>query len=407
MRILFGHPSGNPNAHHAALAHYERNRLLAFCIAWLPTSREIDFLTRLPGLQELARRVRRRRFPPLDHARIIQDRWGEWQRMGRRLLADRLGLSHVDETLAYQANDWLMSTLARHCSQADAVHSFEDCALGGFLAARAQGKPCLYEMPIGYYPAWEEIFKKIVAKYADSVPMGGVVQNRFVRPEQKREEMALADVVFTATSFAKQTILRHADKKVFVVPYGVDTLQWHPKETGRDSPRSLRFIYAGHLSLRKGTPLLLQAWEKASLPDAELVLVGSWALADAWKKKLPKGVVYFGHLASDGLRSAFQDADVFVFPSFFEGFGLVVTEAMACGLPALCSDATCGPDILDEDCGRVFQSGNLDELVGHLAWFARNREKIPHMGRMARRRAESLSWERYRRTLQSAVDLLC
>ncbi|MBF0154302.1 MAG: glycosyltransferase family 4 protein [Magnetococcales bacterium] len=404
MRILFGHPSGNPNAHHAALAHFERDRLLAFCVAWLPTAREMALLARLPGLQKYVRQMQRRRFPPLDQARTIQDPLGEWSRMLRRLLVARLGFSRVNEAVAYQANDWLMATLAHHCSGADAVHSYEDCALGGFQAARAQGKLCLYDMPIGYYPAWEEMARRLYTDYADWIPAGGMPQNHFVRPDQKRQEMALADAVFTATSFAKRTIQQYAAKKVFVVPYGVDTQQWQPKVENMQIGRPLRFVYAGHLSIRKGTPLLLQAWERANLADAELVLVGSWAIADAWKKKLPAGVHYLGHLAAEGLRTAFQSADIFVFPSFFEGFGLVVTEAMACGLPALCSDATCGPDILDDTCGRIFPSGDLDGLIAQLTWFAHHREQIAEMGRMARLRAEFYSWEKYRKTLQEAVD---
>ena len=99
-----------------------------------------------------------------------------------------------------------------------------------------------------------------------------------MRPEQKREEMALADLVLAPGSFVERTIREfHPDKKIARAPYGVDCEFWHPAARRRnDGP--LRFIYAGQLSLRKGIPVLLQAWQKAALRDAELELVGSWHL---------------------------------------------------------------------------------------------------------------------------------
>ena len=105
MKILFGHPTGNPNSHQAALAHFEAGRLEAFCVSWMPTPREIRFLKRLPGLKELAARLDRRIFPPLFEAHIIQEKSSEWGRILRRLL---IGGPITDEAMAYHANDWNM-----------------------------------------------------------------------------------------------------------------------------------------------------------------------------------------------------------------------------------------------------------------------------------------------------------
>ena len=122
MSVLFGHPSGNPNSHHAALSHFESGQLEAFCVSWFPTQREIAFLKRLPGVEKLTARLERRCFRPLADAPKIQGRFGEWWRMTKRVLLDgRIS----PEALAYEVNDWLMETMARECRRPSvtAVHS--------------------------------------------------------------------------------------------------------------------------------------------------------------------------------------------------------------------------------------------------------------------------------------------
>ena len=169
----------------------------------------------------------------------------------------------------------------------------------------------------------------------------------------------------------------------------------------------LRFIYAGQISLRKGIPDLLQAWEKAALRSAELQLVGSWFLSEARRRLFRAGSLMCRHFLPKALRDQYRRADVFVFPSFFEGFGLVLLEAMACGLPAIASTATAGADVLTEASGRVLPVGNLDALVDALRWFDKNRDRLPAMGRAARKQAEICTWERYRRSCHRSDSKIC
>jgi glycosyltransferase involved in cell wall biosynthesis len=166
----------------------------------------------------------------------------------------------------------------------------------------------------------------------------------------------------------------------------------------------MRFIYAGQISLRKGIPILLQAWEKAALRSAELQLVGSWHLRESKKAVLPRGVTHVSALSSEVLRDHYRRADVFVFPSFFEGLALVLLEAMACGLPAIASAATGGADVLTEASGRLLPVGDLDGLVDSLRWFNQNRSLLPAMGRAGRKRAEECTWDRYRRAVVEATS---
>jgi len=399
MTVLFGHPSGNPNSHHAALAHFEAGRLEAFCVPWMPSQFSIRLLGHFGVLRPLAQRLSRRRFPPLDVAPKIQGRIGEL----RRLIMRAMGRG--DERLSYQANDWLMQTMRRECRRAkvSAIHSYEDCSLWQFAEARRRGKACIYDMPIGYYPAWEQTQAELTRRYTAWLPAGGLQSSQFARPAQKRQEMDLADLVLVPSSFAAMTVRAfHPHKKLAQAFYGVDLDFWNAPAKKRER-QTLRFIYAGQASLRKGTPLLLDAWERAALGDAELELVGSWQLAETKRLSLSKNVVWRPPCSPNELRQRYLAADVFVFPSFFEGFGLVLLEAMACGLPAIASDASAGPDIMTKNCGRLMPCGNVDALIENLRWFDKNREQLPAMSRAARSQAERFTWANYRRSVSEAV----
>src|ERR1017187_9221838 len=100
MTVLFGHPTGNPNSHHAALAHFEAGRLEAFCVPWMPSRFTLDLLEHFDSLRPMARRLRRRYFPELAEASKIEGRFGEFRRLITR------AFRQDDERLSYEANDW-------------------------------------------------------------------------------------------------------------------------------------------------------------------------------------------------------------------------------------------------------------------------------------------------------------
>jgi alpha-maltose-1-phosphate synthase len=134
-----------------------------------------------------------------------------------------------------------------------------------------------------------------------------------------------------------------------------------------------------------------------------LELVGLWQLASDRLKNLPANVTVTGPVSREQLRERLQSADVFAFPSFFEGFGLVILEAMACGLPVVATEATAGPDILNEATGKVIPSGDVDALVESLRWFAQNRNRLSAMKSAARAKAETCTWTNYRQCVSKAV----
>lgn len=401
MTVLIGHPTGNPNSHHAALAHFEAGWLEAFCVPWMPSDLELRTLGRVPGLHDAVARLRRRRFDPLSGASSVQGRIGEWGRLFRRMV----GGTWADERLSYEANDWLMHVMAQECMrrpEVGVVHAYEDCALLQFEAAHKTGRRRVYDLPIGYYPAWEQVLAKLRKTYADWLPTSAAQEDRYVRPEQKAREMELAELVLAPSTFVQGTIQRFVDRNVALVPYGVDSGFWSPSEDDRRLG-PLRFLFAGQCSVRKGVPLLLDAWKSAALRDCELDLVGTWKLAESRKRDVPSGVRVFEAQSSTALREIMRWTDVLVLPSYFEGFALVVLEALACGVPVLVSDATGAADVVESNCGMVVPTGDKDALVEALRQAGHNPDWVRSMRRAAREKGKSLNWQRYRERVREAV----
>src|SRR5262249_32600025 len=147
---------------------------------------------------------------------------------------------------------------------------------------------------IGYYPAWEQTQTELARRYADWLPAGGLPSSRYVRPEQKRQEMDLADLVLVPSAFVASTIARfRSDKQLALTPYRLDTATWFRPLEGPPQEK-ITFLFAGPCSLRKGIPLLLEAWRAAGLKNARLQLIGSWQLAEAKKRNLPAQVKWIG-----------------------------------------------------------------------------------------------------------------
>jgi glycosyltransferase involved in cell wall biosynthesis len=100
--------------------------------------------------------------------------------------------------------------------------------------------------------------------------------------------------------------------------------------------------------------------------------------------------------------------DVFLFPSLFEGFGLVLLEAMAMGLPIITTAHTAGPDLIDDGSeGFIVPIRSSEAIAAKLDLLAREPERVQAMSEAAKQRAASFTWETYGERLASAVREAC
>ena len=182
---------------------------------------------------------------------------------------------------------------------------------------------------------------------------------------------------------------------------GVDVQTFHPgfrsaamrAEMTGGNPDETVLIYVGRLSDEKQIEHIGPALE--CLPKTRLVLVGDGPARPALERAfagLP--VTFMGYLRGERLSQAYASADIFVFPSRLETYGLVVIEAMAAGLPVVASRVGGVSEIVNEgETGYTFETGDTRALTEGIGKIAGNRDIMRAMGAQARAYAETQSWE--------------
>ncbi len=177
---------------------------------------------------------------------------------------------------------------------------------------------------------------------------------------------------------------------VFNIPYHCDLQPFLDAPPTPREPGTITYLFCGQMIARKGLNHLLAAF--AELPDnARLLLIGREAelpqLLAALPETIRNRIKYAGFQAPESLPQCFAQADVFVLPSRYDGWGVVVNQAIGAGLPVICSDQVgAGYDLVaDGENGWIFKAGDVDALAEKMASFTRDFSLAETMGTASRK----------------------
>lgn len=244
-----------------------------------------------------------------------------------------------------------------------------------------------------------------------------VVQDRIIQAEAKKEgvkirpidprvielelrEYEYADLVTVPSKFAYKSFREQGfpDEKLRIVPYGVDLVKFQP--VGKPQQGAFDVLYVGLSSIRKGTMHLVRAFEQVKHPNKSLTIIGDVRaeLRDALRDYAEKGSVkLLGHLPQAQLKEHMSKCHVFVLPSVEDGYGLVMSQAMACGAPVVATTNT-GADmvITDGTEGFIVPAGDDLPIAEKLQLLADNPEMRDKMAAAAEAKARGMAdWSGY------------
>ena len=309
---------------------------------------------------------------------------------GAAALDRRLGPHFKAYDAMFAAHDAAVSLL-RWPKDAAGVYAYEDGARWTFARARRLGLRRIWDLPLPHYLSIEDTLREEATRWPGAV-VGKPHQEPLWKRERKDAELAQATLISVASAFTRRSVERvGATQPTLVVPYGFPVESFAPRP---EAPRG-RFtvLSVGTHDLRKGTPYLLEAWKRAALPDAELHLVGPLRLAASFLAERTVGVRHWPHVPKSELGARYAAADLLVFPTLGDGFGLVIQEAMCSGLPVMTTPCGGGPECLTDGVeGWLVPPRDIDALVERLRQAAGNRDALVSMGLRARARAESYTW---------------
>jgi glycosyltransferase involved in cell wall biosynthesis len=168
--------------------------------------------------------------------------------------------------------------------------------------------------------------------------------------------------------------------------------------------RRLKILFVGGLSQRKGLAYIFEA--AAQLKDhVELTIVGHKVndRCPVLDKEL-NAHKWISSLPHNEILKLMRQHDLLVFPSLFEGFGLVITEAMSQGTPVITTDRTAGPDLINhEQNGWIINAGSTEALVAAIENVLVNYSSVEDVGRAAVETALSRPWNCYAQELVKEV----
>lgn len=305
--------------------------------------------------------------------------------------------------LSYLVRDNLFDWLARrYIDGGDILDVFNHFGLYSMRKAHRLGMKTVVERSTAHPVVQHRLLSEEYARYGLRFSSA----NRILLRKHVQEYVE-TDVIAVPSSFVWRTMVAQGvpESKLRLTPLGFAPERFRPVPEAR-ADSTFRVLFVGVISLQKGVQYLLEAFRRLNLPDAELVLVGG---------QFPDSGAFLPHyeglyrhvpfVPQHQLIEIYNSASVFVLPSLQDGFGMVVYEAAACGLPVIITENV-GAEIRDGQDGYVVPIRDPDALADRLLRLYHDKTLRQAMGRSACEYVQQFTWGAYhRRVIENYQEL--
>jgi glycosyltransferase involved in cell wall biosynthesis len=409
MKVTLAFPGTAPFAQQAARALYESKMLRRFVTtyhympnSWL--SRIAAAIGEIGGI-DLVRDLKRREITEIPCEIVTSFPLWEMLRVGLDKL--KIGPVWVDRVWDCGSHRFDKIVAERELEGANAIYSYEYTCLESFKAAKRRDIVTIIDLPSPDSVFVEKLLADEVVKFPNVKHAHSDYFHQKLGPrlKRRRDELALADVVIVNSEFSAQSYVAAGVSlaKMLIIPLGAPEIATKP--TLHENKGPLKVLWAGTFSVRKGAHYLLRAWRSLNLDGrAELMVFGAVTLPDSLMADLPKSITIKSTIPASELYPNYAKADVLAFPTLADGFGMVVTEAFAHGLPVITTSRAGAADLVRHGKnGLIVEAASTLAIAEAIEWCLSNRAALANMRDEARASAASWQWSDYRRALSKGL----
>lgn len=307
------------------------------------------------------------------------------------------GLKRFAADCQWQAAEWYDRWAAWKVPECDVFVGWSGYSLRALRRAKKRGAVTVLEQGSTHIAAQYDILADEAARWDLVLPPGSLPDPRFIAKHAL--EYAEADYIAIPSNFVRRSFIERGipEEKLIQVPYGADLAKFRPV------PKEDNVFRVTHIggSIRKGTHYLLKALTELNLPNSEFVLIGPPdPVVQSFLAAYPGRLVHLRGVPQTELYKYYSNSSVYVLPSIEEGLAMAQIEAMACGVPLICSTNTGGEDVVREGVdGYVVPVRDVEALKERLLALHSDEATRAEMGRSALKRAAEFTWERYGREI--------
>ena len=366
-------------------------------------------LERLPGPigRKLGREFRRFHVEGLAPGNVRTSGLYEWMER----LAERRGMPRLSTWLDKRGNLAFGRALEQDIAADGDFHlwGYDNSSLTAFQAGQLHGRTCILDRTIGDLNAYNAEMLALQENYGDwFVHKGEQFDNQ--RIEQAAAEHELADIILVGSPFAQRTMETNNPpaiaRKVEVLEYSFDAANYAhvppPGPVPKDRP--VRFLHLGLVIPRKGIQHTLEAIMQLPAGEASLTVVGDIKVPPEVFARYRDRITHIPHVARADVARIMSEHDVFVFPTYFEGAGIVLYEALACGMAIIQTDRAASA--VTPDTGIMLPRPDTELLVAAMKEVIEDRDRLNYWRSRAQGEAVKYHFSGYSQRIESLLRRL-